>query len=69
MFTQWRGGRRTEKRTAVECVFIVEGDELFEVEVADEDVEADGFWLDSDEADEQDFYEFCEIDLDDYDLE
>lgn len=69
MFTQWRGGRRTQKGMPVESVYIVEGDELFEADIADEDVEVDGFWLDCEDADEQEFYEFCDVDLDDYDLE
>lgn len=53
----------------MEKLLIVEGDELFEIEADECDVEADGFWLDDESDDSQTFYEFCEVDLDDYDLE
>lgn len=45
-------------------MYLIDGDDLYEVDESDCDVEADGFWY-GDEGEET-FYEFCDLDLDDY---
>lgn len=45
-----------------------ENDELFEVPADDCEVEGNGFWyLAADGEDEEEFYEFCDVECDDED--
>lgn len=44
-------------------MYLIDGDDLYECDEADCEFEANGFWFDDE------FYESCEIDLDEYDLD
>lgn len=47
-------------------MYVLIDEELFEVEEEDCELEADGFWLAFDGEDEESFYEYCEVDADEY---
>ncbi len=52
-------------------MYLIDGDDLYEVEESDVELEADGsgFWVcDSDDGSES-FYDFCELDEEEYDFE
>lgn len=53
-------------------MYLIDGDDLYEVDASEceEDESGEGVWVaDDDGSDSESFYEYCEIDLDDYDLD
>lgn len=48
-------------------MYLIDGDDLYEIDESECDLEADGAWVAEDDGSET-FYEFCDLDLNDYDL-
>ncbi len=52
-------------------MFLIDGDDLFEIDESEctEDADGSGVWVDSEDGSGDElFYEYCELDENDYDL-
>lgn len=47
-------------------MYVLIGDGLFEVDEADVELDEGGFWLAFEDEDEESFYEFCDVDPDEF---
>lgn len=47
-------------------MYVLIDDELFEVDEADVELDEGGFWLAFEGEDEESFYEFCDVDPDEF---
>lgn len=51
-------------------MYLIDGEDLYEVDESDCEFEGNGFWLlASDDESEEEFYELCEADEAEYDFE
>lgn len=48
-------------------MFLIDGDDLYEIDESECEEDGDGVWV-ADEDGSESFYEYCELDLEEYDL-